>query len=152
VARLVTLPRAVGVAALVLASGAFVVRVWAEDGDGSGTACTTVYHAQSEGDDAIGELCAVLDRTGQRVDRVSVTLTARRSACDDAVSLSVSSTGRSGDLSRTDKVDCIADRAEATFDIGQVFEVGAEICGSLPDDAPYDRFRPARACVTVPAP
>lgn len=114
------LPRAVGVGALVLASGVFVVRVWAEDGDGSGTACTTVYHAQSEG--------------------------------DDAVSLSVSSTSRNGDLSRTNKVDCIADRAEATFDIGQVFEVGAEICGSLPDDAPYDRFRPARACVTVPAP
>jgi hypothetical protein len=145
---MMTLPRVVGVSALLLAASALGARAWAADRTGD-SSCVTVYHAQSQGDDPIGDLCVTLETTGTQIDRVTVTLTARRSACDDAVGLHVSAHSPKADVSDSEKVDCIGDRAEAVFDIGTDLDNGAEVCGSLPDDAPYNRFRPARTCVRL---
>jgi hypothetical protein len=146
--RQITLPRVVGVAALLLAASVLGARAWASDGAGD-TSCVTVYHAQSNGDDPIGELCLTLAATDTYLDTVTVTLTAQRSTCDDAVDLHVSAASPKGQVSDSRKVDCIADQAKAVFDIDADLDNGAEICGSLPDDAPYNRFRPARTCVRL---
>lgn len=135
-------------AALLFAATTLTAKLWPGDDVGGG-ACTTVYHAQSKGDDAVGELCVGLKATGSRVDRVTVALAAKRAACDDAVSLHVSASSPTAEVTDSRKVDCIGGRAESVFDVGADLGSGAAVCGSLPDDAPYHRFRPARTCVRL---
>ncbi|GAA4736397.1 hypothetical protein [Phytohabitans rumicis] len=147
-AQRINLPKVVGVTALLLAAAVFGARAWPADGT-KDAPCVTVYHAQSKGDDPVADLCVTVEASGTRVDRVTITLTAQRSACDDAVGLHVSASSPSGEISDSRKVDCVGDRARAAFDIGQQLDSGVEVCGSLPDDAPYHRFRPARTCVRL---
>jgi len=103
-----------------------------------------VINAQQSGD---AQLCTTVQRTGQRIDRVRVSLDAPDGACRDSVTLRLT-TGQNG-RALTDTASCAGNNpATATFTPDQQVTDGSLICGELVAD---NRFEAAQACVRIAA-
>jgi len=102
--------------------------------------CVTVQARNPQGDDD-ARLCTTVQRTGMRVDRIRVSLTAP-GECRGNVTLQAT-TQQGGAM--TDTVPC-ADPATVTFAPGREVADGSQVCGVLAADT---RFATARACVKV---
>ena len=109
-------------------------------------ACVPVQatDAQQNGD---ARLCTTVERTGQRVGQVRVSLSVPAGECRDGVTLGV--TTQQAGAARTQFAACTGtDGATATFALGQEVATGSQVCGILADD---DRFTAAQACVRIAA-
>ena len=113
-----------------------------DQADADTNACVAVQLRNAQGNDD-ARLCTTVQRTGQRVDRIRVSLTAA-GECQGNVTLQAT-TGQGQAL--TDTVPC-ADPATATFSPGREVADGSQVCGVLAAD---DRFAAARACVRIAA-